>query len=106
MVAMREIRAFAKRIAAEFRPRRIILFGSYAYGTPTNDSDVDLLVVMPYRGHSIRKTIEIRQRLDAPFAMDLIVRSPAEMQTRYRLEDWFIREIVDKGRIVYDASHP
>jgi predicted nucleotidyltransferase len=104
MVAMREIRESCRRIRVEFKPRRIILFGSYAYGTPTEESDVDLLVVTTYRGHPVHKAIEIRQRVSAPFALDLIVRSPREIQRRYQLNDWFIREIVDKGRILYDAT--
>ncbi len=49
MVAKREIRSLVSRIASEFRPERIILFGSYAYGKPNEDSDVDLLVLMPYQ---------------------------------------------------------
>lgn len=106
MVAMRDIRAFARRIAEEFKPRRIILFGSYAYGKPTVDSDVDLMVVMAYRGHAASKAIEIRQRIDAPFALDLIVRNPREIDKRYKLEDWFIREIVDKGSVLYETDHP
>lgn len=106
MVAMRDIRAFARRIAVEFKPRRIILFGSYAYGKPTVDSDVDLMVVMPYRGHAANKAIEIRQRIDAPFALDLIVRNPREIDKRYKLEDWFIREVVDKGSVLYETDHP
>jgi predicted nucleotidyltransferase len=102
---MREIRAFARRIAEEFKPRRIILFGSYAYGKPTRDSDVDLMVVMPHQGDYVRKAIEIRLRIDAPFPLDLLVRSGRELRERYRLEDWFIREIVDKGKVLYEAPH-
>ena len=51
MIEMDRIESFSNRIAQEFRPERIILFGSYAYGEPTEDSDVDLLVIMPFRGH-------------------------------------------------------
>jgi predicted nucleotidyltransferase len=105
MVAMRDIRRFARAIAREFKPRRIILFGSYAYGKPTEDSDVDLMVVMPHQGDYVRKAIDIRLRLDAPFPLDLLVRSAKEIRQRYRLEDWFIREIVDNGKILYEAAH-
>lgn len=66
MIAMRDIQAFSEAIAREFKPRRIILFGSHARGDASEDSDVDLLVVMPYRGHPARKAAEIRSRLDAP----------------------------------------
>jgi predicted nucleotidyltransferase len=50
MVTVREIKAFCGRLAVEYRPSRIVLFGSYAHGKPRPDSDVDLLVVMPFKG--------------------------------------------------------
>ncbi len=103
MVAMKDIQAFSDAIVREFRPQRIILFGSRAYGQPRTDSDVDLLVEMPYRGRSVRKAIAILQRLNPPFAVDLLVRSPAELQRRAQLSDWFIREILERGRVLYDA---
>lgn len=105
MVPMKDIRAFARRIAAEFKPRRIILFGSYAYGKPNEDSDVDLLVLMPYRGHAARVAGEILFRTDPHFPVDILVRTPSEVRRRYRLEDWFIREIVDQGKVVYEARN-
>ncbi len=106
MIAMREIRAFARRIAAEFKPRRIILFGSYAYGTPTEDSDVDLMVVFAGRESAIERSLEMLRQLPYPgFAMDLLSRSEGEIRQRYRIEDWFIREIVDKGKVLYEASN-
>ena len=62
-------------VAEEFRPDKIVLFGSYAYGTPHEESDVDLLVVMPAR-NQLGQAFKIRWRLAAPFPMDLIVRTP------------------------------
>lgn len=104
MVPMRDIRAFARRIAAEFKPRRIILFGSYAYGTPTEDSDVDLLVEMPCRGHPARKAAQIMIALNPSFPVDLIVRSPADLQRRIRLNDWFLRDVVTKGKVLHESD--
>ncbi len=63
MIAMRQIRDLSRRIAGEFNPERIILFGAYASGKPAEDSDVDLLVVLPHRGLAARKSAEIRLRL-------------------------------------------
>ncbi len=76
---MRVIRRYARAIAEEFHPDKIILFGSYAYGTPNEDSDVDLLVVMPTRDERAQ-VVRIRYRLTAPFPLDLIVRTPKEMR--------------------------
>lgn len=99
---MRDIQAFARTLADEFHPARIILFGSHARGEAGTDSDVDLLVVMAHRGHPTEKAIEIRTTLDCPFALDLLVRSPAEIRKRLRFEDWFIREIIEQGKVLYE----
>lgn len=105
MVAKREIRSLVSRIASEFKPERIILFGSYAYGRPTEDSDVDLLVLMAYQGHAARVAGEILLRTDPTFAVDILVRSPQEVRERYHMRDWFIREILDRGKVIYEAGN-
>ena len=78
MIKSREIKRWCERVAREFRPEKIVLFGSYAQGTPTEDSDVDVLVVMPLpRGQrDVRQAAAIRERVRASFPMDVIVRSP------------------------------
>src|SRR6266849_6578376 len=102
-IPMRVIRQYARAIAEEFHPDKIILFGSYAYGTPNEDSDVDLLVVMPaWNQHS--KAVKIRWRLAAPFPMDLIVRTPKEMKWRLEEGDCFLTQIVSKGKILYEKD--
>src|SRR5438128_1594216 len=105
MVAMRDIRAFALRVAEEFRPRRIILFGSHAYGKPTRDSDVDVLVVMPYKGRAAAKALEILDQTNPRFGIDLLVRSPEEMTRRVKMRDWFIRDIVENGAVLYESRN-
>jgi predicted nucleotidyltransferase len=105
MVAMRDIQAFAERVAAEFHPERIILFGSYARGEATPDSDVDMLVIMPFRGKGFRQATKIRLRVDATFPMDLLCRRPAEVRKRLAMGDNFMREILDQGRLLYEGHH-
>src|SRR3954469_4725638 len=78
-VPMRVIRRFARQVAEIFQPDKIILFGSHAYGTPHADSDVDILVIMPAR-NQLDQAFKIRLAVDAPFAMDLIVRTPRKMK--------------------------
>lgn len=102
MIPMSKIRAFARRIAAEFKPQRIILFGSHAYGKPTGDSDVDILVVMP-SPDTLDQAVRIRQHIDAPFPLDLVVRDPHELAWRLKEHDWFLLDIVEKGKILYEA---
>ncbi len=102
MITMRQIEAVSHRIAQAFRPEKIILFGSYAYGEPTEDSDVDLLVIMPFEGHSARKALEIRQHLHQDFALDLVVRTPEVLAQRLAWNDWFLWEIMQKGKVLYE----
>ena len=105
MISRQAIRKFANEVARRFKPVRIILFGSYAYGRPTADSDVDLLVVMPCKGRSLDAALDVRLAVEAGFPLDLIVRTPAELRRRLALGDYFLREIVDKGIVVYEGAH-
>ncbi len=102
-VKRQEIKRVCAQIARLFQPERIVLFGSYAYGHPTSDSDVDLLVVMPFVGKGFRKASEIRSRIDADFPLDLVVRTPAELRRRLEHGDYFLREATEKGELLYAA---
>lgn len=105
MVDRRDIEATCDAIVREFEPLKVILFGSYAYGTPTEDSDVDLLVVMPVPPEDFRrKAVEIRLRVPHPFPLDLLVRSPEQIAHRLALNDWFMKEITERGQVLYDSS--
>jgi predicted nucleotidyltransferase len=104
LVSRREIQAFVDDVARRFRPLRVILFGSYAYGKPNADSDVDLLVVASHRGghqYAIRVLLACPRR----FSMDILVRSPAEIRRRLEMDDSFMREITSKGVVLYEADH-
>lgn len=103
MVRRRDIHNFARRVAARFHPQRIILFGSYAYGRPTADSDVDLLVVMPHDGPPAVQAAAIRHEVRAGFPMDLVVRSPREIRRRLAMHDLFISEVMQRGRPLYEG---
>lgn len=100
-----DIAALCRRIVEEFRPHKIILFGSYAYGTPTPSSDVDLLVMMPYDGSSGRASTEVLGRSRPNFGIDILVRTPDEVDERLAMDDYFMREIVEKGKVMYEAAH-
>ena len=105
MVTRQEIQTITDDIVREFAPLQVILFGSYAYGTPTEDSDVDLLVVMDIpKSQFTRKAIEIRQRISYRFGLDLFVRSPEEIAYRVSYNDWFLREITEKGEVLHGSD--
>ena len=106
MIAPSRIRALCHRIAEEFRPERIILFGSHASGHAREDSDVDLLVVIPFRGKCARKAVEILNHVEPDFPVDVIVRTPRQMRERLADSDFFLREVVKNGKIHYEAAHP
>lgn len=97
------IRRYAEQIAEKFQPEKIILFGSYAYGKPHKDSDVDILVVMPAYDET-NQAIRIRRKTDHPFPLDLIVRTPDDLRWRLEEGDSFMREIVDKGTVLYEKN--
>jgi predicted nucleotidyltransferase len=105
MISTSQIEDLVHRIADEFHPRRIVLFGSYAWGNPTEDSDVDLLVIMPFEGRSVDKSVEMRLKGRPRFPVDLLVRTPEKVLERIALGDTFIQEIVEKGKVLYEADH-
>jgi predicted nucleotidyltransferase len=106
MVSSGEIQNYCNAIARAFEPERIILFGSHAYGKPGEDSDVDVLVVMRHvRRHGRRPSLAIRRKISAAFPVDILVKEPEEITKRLREGDSILREIVEKGRVMYEAVH-
>ncbi|MDE0088884.1 MAG: nucleotidyltransferase domain-containing protein [Candidatus Poribacteria bacterium] len=106
MVSRKDIQATCDDIVREFAPLQVILFGSYAYGTPSEYSDVDLLVVMPVEKSETRQQAsEIRKRIPRRFSMDLIVRSPEEIAYRITHNDWFLLEVTEKGEVLYESDN-
>lgn len=106
MVDSARIRTFCDAVAERFHPRKIILFGSYAYGRPTRHSDVDLMVIMPrLRDRGERMSVRIRHAVPRDFALDLLVRTPLEVARGLRDGDFFIREVVARGKVMYEAHN-
>jgi predicted nucleotidyltransferase len=103
MITQKQINDFGRRLAREFQPRTVVLFGSYAYGKPSPDSDVDILVVMPLNGNPVDKSVEMRLKLQPRFPLDLLVRTPAKIKERLAMGDDFIKDIFDKGKVLYEA---
>lgn len=93
----------AQRIIYAVNPEKIILFGSYAYGNPTPDSDLDLLVVMETQARAAERVLAVSRSLrPRPFPMDILVRTPAEIDMAFRSGDAFIQEIFAKGKVLYE----
>lgn len=100
-----EIQDLCRRIASESKPEKIILFGSHAYGRVSADSDIDLLVVMPFEGRDRQQAIEILNRVNVLLPVDLLVRISQQIEERLAIGDNFMREIVEKGNVMYEAHH-
>jgi uncharacterized protein len=105
IVSFEQIQALSQEIADKFQPEKIILFGSYAYGQPTQDSDVDILVILNFEGKPVQKAIEIRQSIEVTFPLDLLVKTPQKIEERLGMGDFFVRDIIQKGQVIYEVNH-
>jgi uncharacterized protein len=103
-VPMAVIRRFARDVVERFRPDKIILFGSHAYGKPHADSDVDILVVVPMR-NEIDQAVRIDRVTDPMFPLDLIVCSPKNIAWRLKEGDSFLHEVMTRGKVLYEKAH-
>lgn len=102
---MAYIRKLCKRIAEAYQPEKIILFGSHAYGKPTPESDVDLLIVMEYEGRPIEQMLKIHRELDIVTPVDLLVYSPKEVADRLQDGDMFIVDVMQRGKVMYEGEY-
>ena len=94
----------AKRIAEQYEPKKIILYGSYAYGEPTQDSDVDLLIIKNTDKRLIDRWIEVKKLLrDVAQSLPVspLVYTEEEIDERNTMKDFFIAEIFEKGEVLY-----
>ena len=100
-IAPEVIQQVVDHIARTFQPEKVILFGSYAYGQPKPWSDVDLLVIMQTDTPK-QKQMEITLSFLDPLGVDILVRTPQEIAYRLPLGDFFLREIISKGKVLYE----
>lgn len=110
MTASEEIRRtildMLEKLKREYQPQRIILFGSYAYGVPDRDSDIDLLIVKETQDRPIDRRVAVRKIVSAPgrlIPFEPMVLTPSEVQQRLEIGDQFLEEIIEKGEVLYEA---
>ena len=100
----KELQKITRKIVEKYKPEKIILFGSYAWGKPTEDSDIDLFIVKNSRKRKIDRERELRTVLfgnNFP-AMDLLIYTPKEVEKRLFIEDFFVKQILSEGEILYE----
>ncbi|MEN6358384.1 MAG: nucleotidyltransferase domain-containing protein [Armatimonadota bacterium] len=100
------IKRIVDKLAAEYAPQRIILFGSYAEGHPGSDSDVDLLIVKDTQERFIDRWTTVRRILadrERKLPIDTLVMTPGEVADRLAAGDQFVAKIIREGRVLYDA---
>jgi len=99
------LRKLIRRMAQALKPEKIILFGSYASGEPTPDSDIDLLVVMETSAPPAERYLTVSRLLrPRPFPVDIIVKTPEEIHQALSQGDFFIRELFDEGLTLYEQE--
>jgi len=98
------IQSLVRQIVEKFNPQKIILFGSYARGNPRPESDVDLLVIMETEMREIEQSIEICQQIDYLFGLDLIVYTPSHLEERLEMDDSFLQDVIEEGKVLYETS--
>ncbi len=104
MVQRSDIIEYANEVAAQFQPSRIILFGSYAEGRVSEDSDVDLLIEMDHTQSTLRQALAIRKAVKRTFPLDLVVKSSCEIQKRLRQNDFFLKTVMENGQVLYERA--
>ncbi len=110
MVASRKtqevIQDILEKLLAGYAPQKVILFGSYAYGNPRPDSDIDLLIVKETSERFIDRWVTVRRLLSDPtrtVPLETLVLTPQEVSRRLAIGDQFLAEIVEKGKVLYAA---
>ena len=93
------------RIVESFDPEKVILFGSRSTDTSRADSDVDLLVIMEASGSPIQRAVEVKRACRPRFvSMDVLVKTPDEVETRLDQGSFFLREILEQGKVLYERQ--
>jgi uncharacterized protein len=101
MASAKKISRIVASIVAECSPERVILFGSHAYGTPDRDSDIDLFIVADMPGLPAERVRLVRRAIKERASIDIVVRSPKDIEASLKGRDWFVQEVFERGKVLY-----
>lgn len=100
----KEIKKIVNRIAKEYKPEKIYLFGSYAWGKPNQDSDFDLFIIKKTKEDRRLRQLKVRKIIKGELPVDILVYTPKEAERRLKIGDFFVEDIFNKGKILYETT--
>lgn len=101
----KEIKKITQKIVENYKPEKVILFGSFAWGKFTPDSDVDFFIVKKTKKSKLERIYEVDKFLfDRDIPIDILVYTPKEVEERLELGDFFVEDIIKKGRLIYERK--
>ncbi|MFH1187682.1 MAG: nucleotidyltransferase domain-containing protein [bacterium] len=98
---LQKLKIITKKIVKNYAPEKIILFGSYAWGETTKDSDFDLFIIKEDKKDFLTEQQKIRKIIDGEIAADILVHTQKEVDERIDLGDFFFADIINKGKYLY-----
>ncbi len=96
------LKKMVNRIVDNYNPEKIILFGSYAWGEPSKDSDYDFLIIKKDKGNFFEDQTRIRRLIGKEAAVDVLIYTPDEISKRLKLGDFFVENMINKGKVLYE----
>ncbi|MBL7156133.1 MAG: nucleotidyltransferase domain-containing protein [Candidatus Pacebacteria bacterium] len=104
-ITFTQIKKISNAIVKNYKPEKIILFGSFAWGDPTKDSDVDLLIIKKTKKRFLKRQMEVGRIINGELPTDTLIRTPLELKKRLDLGDFFYKQIIKKGKYLYEKSN-
>ena len=101
----KKIGEIADVIVQKYQPEKIILFGSWAWGEPHEDSDFDFFIIKDTDTPSLKRIEEVDRIFSRrEFPMDFLVYTPDQVENRLKIGDLFVKDILTNGRVLYEAE--
>ena len=98
------IKKIVGRIAKNYKPEKIYLFGSFAWGKPSKDSDFDLFIIKKTKEKRHSRQLKVRRLIKGELPVDILVYTPEETERRLKIGDFFIEDILKKGKVLYESA--
>lgn len=105
MISQETVEHIVQTIVDNIRPQKVFLYGSYVYGQPTEDSDLDILIIKESDLPRYKRAREIHRLFNPyPCPMDILIYTPREAERFRDHPSAFIHTVLEKGRLVYDGT--